>query len=413
MNEKKIAFIMAVNNELYYEESKWYIDQLIIPAEYEIDIITIREANSMAEAYNAAMESSDAKYKVYMHQDVYIINKNFISDLIEVFHSDKKIGLLGVIGGVKLPESGVMFDAWNCGRTITCDYSLSVDIEFYQKKPYNLVDALDGMFLATQYDIPWREDILKKWHYYDISQSFEFKKAGYSIAIPYQSTPWMIHDSGFNDLSDYDTNRKIMFDEYSDFLKEKWEEHPFKYNYELQSLTQYIYNQVELLINHRQYKEAEIILNEVKESGMSKNMPILKQLFRISNMERNCLKGCTLLDKGLLTSEYITRYTMIKFYLRRLEYTDKFNIKEILEWIHKYEVSSIEIMIIIIHNLLDRKKVFGIISIVYKEANDLVNERIMETIPEELEVRNICASNRDKEYKANRRSIGEYWSNNK
>lgn len=53
--------------------------------------------------YNAGMQASDAKYKVYLHQDTLILNRNFISDLLQVFNSDKAIGMLGVLGMEKVP----------------------------------------------------------------------------------------------------------------------------------------------------------------------------------------------------------------------------------------------------------------------------------------------------------------------
>ena len=82
MNDKKIAFIIAVNNEQYFEECCFYIHRLSVPAGYDIDIIAIREADSMCAAYNAGMNNSDAKYKVYMHQDVMIRNVQFIENII-------------------------------------------------------------------------------------------------------------------------------------------------------------------------------------------------------------------------------------------------------------------------------------------------------------------------------------------
>ena len=79
MNEKKICFISAVNNEIEYEECLFYINNINIPEGYEIETIAIRNSKSLTSAYNEAMKQSDAKYKVYLHQDVFIINKNFIS----------------------------------------------------------------------------------------------------------------------------------------------------------------------------------------------------------------------------------------------------------------------------------------------------------------------------------------------
>jgi hypothetical protein len=61
---------------------------------------------------------------------------------------------------------------------------------------YETVQIVDGLLMATQYDLPWREDLFPGWHFYDASQCMEFQKAGYSIAIPNQETPWCLHDSG-------------------------------------------------------------------------------------------------------------------------------------------------------------------------------------------------------------------------
>ena len=91
---------------------------MIIPSQYEIDIISIGDADSIAEAYNAAMESSDAKYKVYLHQDVFIYNTNFIAELINIFQMHEGLGLLGVLGGVNLPQNAVVWNAWNRGFMI-------------------------------------------------------------------------------------------------------------------------------------------------------------------------------------------------------------------------------------------------------------------------------------------------------
>ena len=82
MNEKKICFIICVNNDTYEQEQMRYLNRLIVPDGYEMEILSIREAKSMTSGYNEGMHASDAKYKVYMHQDVFIVNKNFIADLL-------------------------------------------------------------------------------------------------------------------------------------------------------------------------------------------------------------------------------------------------------------------------------------------------------------------------------------------
>ena len=101
MDEQKIAFISCVNDEMEYAECRYYLERLLVPEGYSIDIIGIREAVSMTSGYNAGMKDSDARYKVYLHQDVFIKNTDFISGILNTFASDERIGMLGLVGREK------------------------------------------------------------------------------------------------------------------------------------------------------------------------------------------------------------------------------------------------------------------------------------------------------------------------
>ena len=63
MNDKKICFIMCVNNEDYMEEQVAYLNHLQVPEGYEIDVLNVYGATSMTSGYNEAMHASDAKYR--------------------------------------------------------------------------------------------------------------------------------------------------------------------------------------------------------------------------------------------------------------------------------------------------------------------------------------------------------------
>ena len=56
----------------------------------------------MCAGYNAAMRDSDAKIKIYMHQDVFIADKDFLLKLLEIFDSDSHIGMVGMVGALRL-----------------------------------------------------------------------------------------------------------------------------------------------------------------------------------------------------------------------------------------------------------------------------------------------------------------------
>lgn len=214
MDSKKICFIMCVNNWEYANEAIYFINQLHVPDGYVIDVLTVEEAQSMAGGYNEAMRASDAKYKVYLHQDVMIVCRDFIFHMLDCFKNEN-IGMLGVVGAPVLAASKVMWHGERVGWIYTGnsdhmeDWKLGEVCGLFQK-----VEAIDGLLMATQVDIPWRDDIFDKWDFYDISQSFEFARAGYDVVVPHMEQPWCLHDDGFMNLKDYYGERDKFIEEY-------------------------------------------------------------------------------------------------------------------------------------------------------------------------------------------------------
>ncbi|HEY0828708.1 MAG TPA: glycosyltransferase family protein [Bacilli bacterium] len=198
MMDHKIAFIYCVNDPLQYEESIAYAGSLSIPQGYEIDFIPVEHAPSMTAGYNQAMNRSDAKYKVYLHQDVCILNSNFLSDMVTLFKNNENIGMMGVIGSKTIPENGIWWESSEGVGKVYDSHSGKMELIAFAEilADFERVQAVDGLLMATQYDLSWREDLFTGWHFYDLSQSMEFRKAGYEIAIPKQEKPWCLHDSG-------------------------------------------------------------------------------------------------------------------------------------------------------------------------------------------------------------------------
>lgn len=199
-----IAFIICVNNELYFEECKYYIEHLEVPAGYDIDVIGIWEADSMCAAYNLGMRSSDAKYKVYMHQDVFIRDSRFLEKTLRIFKEHPKTGMIGMAGGIGIPENGVVYSSWNVGKVDCREPDLSYVLLCGPNQTKDqTVDAVDGLLMMTQYDLPWREDLFSDFDFYDVSQAFEFrrqamrlwcltrKNPGWCTTVDLQSSPIM------------------------------------------------------------------------------------------------------------------------------------------------------------------------------------------------------------------------------
>lgn len=223
MNNKKICFITCVNDEAMYQESILYIKHLKIPKDFEIEFFPIRDATCITKAYNQAMKTNDAKYKIYLHQDVFIVNKDFIVEILNIFNTNAQIGMIGVAGTEKMPTTAYWWKSKIQAQHVSIYDNASGKMceinDSNCKESYAKVTVIDGLIMATQYDILWREDIFTGWHFYDMSQSIEFLKHGYQIVVPNQIEPWCIHECGLLNIDEeYEKYRNIFLDEYSTYL---------------------------------------------------------------------------------------------------------------------------------------------------------------------------------------------------
>ncbi len=222
-NDKKICFIACVNNSQIWEECLMYLNRLIIPDGFEVDILSIMDAKSMTSGYNEGMMATDAKYKIYIHQDTFITDIFFLQELIDVFLLDERIGMVGMVGALNMPPDGIM---WNGERvfSIYCKYNLDIERckEYTRPTRENVivVDAIDGLLMATQYDLKWREDLFTEWDFYDASQSLEYKKKGYYVVVPKLDKPMCVHDDGvILHLDRYEDNRVKFVETYGNMLQ--------------------------------------------------------------------------------------------------------------------------------------------------------------------------------------------------
>lgn len=153
MDTKEIAFIIYKNDTSWFEECVRYIQDLYVPEGYTIDILTIEDAESIPRAYNAAMERSKAKYKIYLHEDTLILHRGLISDILKIFDEDPSIGMIGMAGCRKRSLGKDRQHHWDVGRAYLDDGSSVRDQDLRnrqdEKKRYALAEAIDGFFMAT------------------------------------------------------------------------------------------------------------------------------------------------------------------------------------------------------------------------------------------------------------------------
>lgn len=219
-NERKICFIINANNKQYLDECLLYMSLLEIPEGFEIELLVIEDAKSMASGYNEGMDASDAKYKIYLRQDTLVVEKQILKKLVEIFGADEEIGIIGTVGCEHLPKDAVIWHGDLCGNLYEAASKGHVEMERFPHG-YREVEAVEGGFLATQYDLPWREDRLEGWEFYDVSQCMEFRRAGYRVVVPAQKTAWNIFAGNELEGRYTDKYRRIILEEYRDFFEQK------------------------------------------------------------------------------------------------------------------------------------------------------------------------------------------------
>lgn len=359
MDEKKILFIICSNNSIYLNECIWYISKLNIPDGYIVDVVSIEGAESISQGYNEGMRSSNAKYKIYLHQDVFLLNVNIIFELLDVFVKDPKVGMVGVIGGVNLPQNAILWNSWNIGVTYGCNGKQCVLVKGYIPKRNCCLEAeaLDGMFLATQYDLEWREDLGLKWDGYDISQSLEYRRKGYKIVVPYQSEAWCFHDCGPSNIGNYDFARRIILNEYRDFFNGEFVETEYE---ELANLQRECFTLLWNYVKNNQLKKATTILENLEDKALlEKNISLLKNVIEILNYEIE--NGCTsklFVDINDSWDEVKNKYEEMKMKLRRIEYNgDEESINILRELQQDGTISFFSLVGIAIHSLTNPDQV--------------------------------------------------------
>lgn len=208
-DEYRIAFITCVSDEKQYATCLRYIEELEVPQGYTIETIAVRGAPSMAAGYQRGMEASAARYKVYLHQDVYLVHRGMLYELLRPFHMYPRLGMVGVVGTTKLPDSGIWFvnNPFHCygrvweyrrpgGPASLLGPANRRRLHLMRFRgfvgDYLPAVAVDGLLVATQYDLAW-QDVLGGFELYEQVHALEFIKAGLEVGIARQEAVWCLH----------------------------------------------------------------------------------------------------------------------------------------------------------------------------------------------------------------------------
>lgn len=369
-DEHKIAFIVCVNDDMYFEECQYYINTLDVPEGYMVEIIAERNAASMCSAYNHAMNNSDARYKIYLHQDVYIRNRSFLHEILNRFIEAPEIGMIGMIGARELPADGIVFTSWDVGMVDVRE----PDMAYYyvagrEQTEDTLVTAVDGLLIATQYDVQWREDLFQKFDFYDASQGCEFIKSGYKVLVPYQGDiPWVIHDCGFAKLKNYICESEIFAQHYGEFLTGN-RNTQLKNNDEWDELSNQLAQNVEILIQHKEWNQVRNIMS-LYHSNNYRNSELERQYIFLQMYDKDIEKN-TIFSKAVSCLEFQEAVFHLRSLFRLIELR-YIGIQELVEKLNRKEINIEQILYLIVVANVDKKAVVqGIIDKISKNEKDL------------------------------------------
>jgi glycosyltransferase involved in cell wall biosynthesis len=220
MNENKIAFVINVKSIENYEKCVEFLQQLIMPESFTAEVIALENCANLGYGYNQIQKENDAMYKVYMADDVFIVNPNFIEDVIDIFDSNFTIGMVGIVGEEKfIPSLNIEkmtsdIKRYRFGKYYDSDLN---EVSFGEVSgKYKQAAFLKYGLVITNRDIEWNgadnfgEDLLI------MAQCAEYQKNGYISAVAAQKNPWAIADSiGSGSINIKENEREIFLKKYS------------------------------------------------------------------------------------------------------------------------------------------------------------------------------------------------------
>lgn len=178
-DEKRILFVLREPQERIQEISA-YLRALRLPEGFTAEVAASTEVSAAA-CYNEVQRESNARYKVYLAQGTVILKEDFLIEMVRLFAEQPDIGIIGLLGTEQLPTSGLFWDA-----PVKVGRALLQDGQRIEGKTvtgvYQDVMAVTDV-IATQYDVPWREDLFQGEAFLAASACVEYRRQGYRTVL--------------------------------------------------------------------------------------------------------------------------------------------------------------------------------------------------------------------------------------
>ncbi len=187
--DKKIAVIVARQGEALPSEFLMSLRLMEQPTGFTMELVEVEGRAGLAAAYGQAMEASTAKYKIYIDERVRILDPGLFARIVRLFEKCADLGLVGISGTKILSPDGIAFHSTRrIGSLRLAEEARTVSWGRVLGEAEDVL-AVDGFLMATQVDLPWREDLFHGAAFFDAAQCLEFRRRGLRSAVLGQEEP--------------------------------------------------------------------------------------------------------------------------------------------------------------------------------------------------------------------------------
>ena len=152
----RIAIIIAISNVNNKYHITKILKNILVPSPYSVEVIFINEIN-VAKAYNTGLNKTTADYKLYIREDVFFLETEFLSRLtymIPTYEHRFAIGCLGsyLTSDGNYAKKNKLYGSYKYRSNDKIEYSNARNVLYRQK-----VHILDSSILFTNSNIKWDE----------------------------------------------------------------------------------------------------------------------------------------------------------------------------------------------------------------------------------------------------------------
>ena len=216
--EKKIAVLLRDSHTGQHEVCIEALKNVKWPDGYEVEVFTIDAQKPYAAQVNEVLADTDAKVKIYINDDLFLVHAQAIEELLKIFQ-DESIGMVGFLGSASLPVSGNLMDSlYKYGAVYVPTEEDFSEIRFGTAAQAAAdVRYILPSFFATQWDVPWDESYEKQ-YYAVLAYCRAFEEEGYRIVVPLPENIWCAYQVKNISFDASEADQKKFFTHYHTYL---------------------------------------------------------------------------------------------------------------------------------------------------------------------------------------------------